>query len=339
MSRVSENSSLHAIKYSVGKTKSKVEDLQIKGSNMKRMQKPSDDPIGNVDLLQIRSRNIDAQQYLRNLNFAQTNLSFTETVLEELTEILTKAKELAIGQASDIYNPEVRQSVSKEIHQLRLQALSLANKRMGNRYLFAGQKLLTKPFDSEGKYLGDKNKIHIEINKDVFIPINITGAELFFDKEARPSSKLALPDAASQLPTNPNQLEDPVALNRTPASANQLGEVNSVRSSIFDELASLENALLTNNPDIVQNLLEQLDRSIDRVIAHRTQVGALSNNINNAENNIEKQKLLNEEFKTKVEDADVTELFSNLQKEQNILKATYQASGTLMNQQLMDFLR
>jgi flagellar hook-associated protein 3 FlgL len=112
-----------------------------------------------------------------------------------------------------------------------------------------------------------------------------------------------------------------------------------VRSSIFDELATLENALLTNNPDIVQNLLEQLDRSIDRVIAHRTQVGALSNNINNAENNIEKQKLLNEEYKTKVEDADVAELFSNLQKEQNILKATYQASGTLMNQQLMDFLR
>lgn len=339
MTRVSENSSIHAIQHSVGKSKSKVEDLQIRGSTMKRIGKPSDDPIGNVDLLQIRSQNIDAQQYLRNVSFAQTNLSFTENVLEEMTDILTKAKELAIGQSSDIYNPEVRQSVAKEIHQLRMQALSLANKRNGNRYIFAGQKLLTKPFDTEGNYLGDKNKIHIEINKDVFIPINITGAELFFDKEARPSSKLTLPDAAAQLPANPNQLEDPVALNRTPASIAPTGENTSVRSSIFDELSSLENALLTNNPDIVQNLLEQLDRSIDRVIAHRTQVGALANNINNAENNIEKQKLLNEEFKTKVEDADVTELFSNLQKEQNILKATYQASGTLMNQQLMDFLR
>jgi flagellar hook-associated protein 3 FlgL len=185
--------------------------------------------------------------------------------------------------------------------------------------------------------LGDKNKIHIEINKDVFIPVNVTGAELFFDKEARPSSKLTLPDDPAKLP-NP-QMDDPVSLNRTPASVAPASEVTSVRSSIFDELSSLENALITNNPDVVQNLLEQLDRSIDRVIAYRTQVGALSNNINNAENNIEKQKLLNEEYKTKVEDADVTELFSNLQKEQNILKATYQASGTLMNQQLMDFLR
>lgn len=337
MTRVSENSSIHAIKHSVGKSKSKVEDLQIRGSTMKRIAKPSDDPIGNVDLLQIRSQNIDAQQYLRNVSFAQTSLSFTENVLEEMTDILTKAKELAIGQASDIYNPEVRQSVAKEIHQLRMQALSLANKRNGNRYIFAGQKLLTKPFDNEGKYLGDKNKIHIEINKDVFIPVNVTGAELFFDKEARPSSKLTLPDDPAKLP-NP-QMDDPVSMNRTPASVAPAAEVSNVRSSIFDELSSLENALITNNPDVVQNLLEQLDRSIDRVIAYRTQVGALSNNINNAENNIEKQKLLNEEYKTKVEDADVTELFSNLQKEQNILKATYQASGTLMNQQLMDFLR
>lgn len=330
MTRVSENSSIHAINYATGKTKSKVEDLQIKGSNLKRIQKPSDDPIGNVDLLQIRSQNIDANQYLRNLNFAQTSLGFTETVLEELTDIMTKAKELAIGQSSDIYNPEVRQSVSKEIHQLRMQALSLANKRMGNRYLFSGQKLLTRPFNTDGEYAGDKSKIFIEINKDVFIPINITGNELFFDREAQPNSKLTLPDKAEDVP-----IEEVSSTGRNLASSG--GE--NIRSSIFDELASLENALLTNNPDIIQNLLEQMDRSIDRVVAHRAKIGALSNNISNAENNIEKQKLLNEEYKSKVEDADVAEVFSNLQKEQGILKATYQASGVLMNTKLMDFLR
>lgn len=330
MTRVSENSTLHSINYATGKTKSKVEDLQIKGSNMKRIQKPSDDPIGNVDLLQIRSQNIDANQYLRNLNFAQTSLGFTETVLEELTDILSKAKELAIGQSSDIYNPEVRQSVSKEIHQLRMQALSLANKRMGNRYLFSGQKLLTRPFDTEGNYNGDKNKIFIEINKDVFIPINITGNELFFDSESKPSSRLSLPDKAEDIPTE-------VSADQGRSLASQPGE--GISTSIFDELGSLENALLTNNPDVIQSLLEQMDRSIDRVVAYRAKIGALSNNITNAENNIEKQKLLNEEYKTKVEDADVAELFSNLQKEQGILKATYQASGVLMNTKLMDFLR
>lgn len=330
MSRVSENSSVHAINYAVGKTKGKVEDLQLKGSTLKRVSKPSDDPVGNVELLAIRSQNIDADQYLRNLNFAQTQLSFTENVLEEMTNLLVKAKELAVGQASSIYGPEVREGVAKEIHQIRQQMLSLANKRMGNRYLFAGQKILTRPFDKDGNYTGDNNKINIEINKDVFVPINLTGGELFFSKGQRTLQKSDL-----DLQQDPAKLPD-APLMRAPAS---LKEQQAVPVSVFDELRSLENALLTNNPQIIQGLLERLDESIQRVVGFRTEVGALTNTIANAESNIEKTKLQNEAHKSKIEDADVTDLFSQLQKEQNVLKATYRASSNLMNTSLMDFLR
>jgi flagellar hook-associated protein 3 FlgL len=330
MSRVSENSSVSSINYAVGKTKGKVEDLQLRGSTLKRLAKPSDDPIGNAELLAIRSQNIDAGQYLRNLNFAQTQLSYTETVLEEMTDLLSKAKELAIGQASSIYAPEIREGVSKEIHQIRNQVLSLANKRMGNRYLFAGQKILTRPFDLEGKYSGDTNKINIEINKDVYIPINITGKELFFSAEKKPRDRsdvdLKSPDV---------QVDPRIEIMRKPASA----EAQEVTSSVFDELRALESAMLTDNPQIIQGLLEKIDNSTDRLVAFRTQIGALTNTIANAETNIEKNKLLNESYKSKLEDADVTELFSDLQKEQNVLKATYNASSKLMNQSLMDFLK
>lgn len=328
MSRVSENSSVHAINYAVGKTKGKVEDLQLKGSTLKRIAKPSDDPVGNVELLAIRSQNIDADQYVRNLNFAQTQLSFTENVLEELTNIMVKAKELAVGQASSIYGPEIREGVAKEIHQLRNQTLSLANKRMGNRYLFAGQKILTRPFNEDGKYMGDTSKMNIEINKDVYIPININGYDLFYSKSKKPLDKSQL-DLHQDIDLNPD------AMNRTPAS-HESGEV---AVSIFDELRALENALLTNNPDIIQGLLERMDETINRVVAYRTEVGALTNTIANAETNIEKTKLLNEDHKSKIEDADVTELFADLQKEQNVLKASYRASANLMNSSLMDFLR
>jgi flagellar hook-associated protein 3 FlgL len=330
MSRVSENSSVHSINYAVGKTKGKVEDLQMKGSTLKRVTKPSDDPVGNVELLAIRSQNIDAGQYLRSLNFASTQLSFTENVLEEITDLLVKAKELAVGQASSIYGPEIRQGVAKEIHQIRQQVLSLANKRMGNRYLFAGQKVLTRPFDHSGNYLGDKNKINIEINKDVYVPININGHELFYSKAKKAPSKEDVDLRPPQLDLNP-ELE----AMRKPAST----EEEIVPVSIFDELKGLENALLTDNPSIIQGLLERFDESIDRVVTFRTEIGALTNTISNAEANIEKTKLLNEAHKSKIEDADVTELFTDLQKEQNVLKATYRASSNLMNTSLMDFLK
>lgn len=331
MSRVSENSSVHAINYAVGKTKGKVEDLQIKGSTLKRVAKPSDDPVGNVELLAIRSQNIDAGQYLRNLNYAQTQLSFTETALEEMTDLLVKAKELAIGQASSIYSPEIREGVSKEIHQIRQQMLSLANKRMGNRYIFSGQKVLTRPFDQEGKYHGDTNKIQIEINKDVFIPVNINGSDLFFSKAPRELQKEDL-----NLSTPEFEIDPHISIMREPASIEEAQEIS---VSVFDELRSLESALLTDNPQIIQGLLEKLDASTDRVVKYRTEIGALSNTISNAETNIEKTKLLNESHKSKIEDADITEIFSDLQKEQNILKATYKASSNLMNTNLLDFLR
>ena len=331
MSRVSENSSIHSINYAVGKSKGKLEDLQLKGSTLKRVSKPSDDPIGNVEIMAIRSQNVDAEQYIRNLNFAQTHLHFTENVLEEMTDILVKAKELAIGQASSIYSPEIRQGVSKEIHQMRQQVLGLANKRMGNRYLFAGQKVLTRPFDESGKYQGDKNKINIEVNKDVFVPININGNDLFFSKDKQPVKR-------EQLDLTPPGVEiDAENLNRGPASIAPTAE--SVSVSVFDELRGLENALLTDNPQIIQGLLEKLDTSIERMVTYRTEIGALTNTISNAETNIEKTKLLNEAHKSKLEDADVTELMSDLQKEQAVLKATYKASSNLMNTSLMDFLR
>lgn len=331
MSRVSENSSVHSINYAVGKSKGKVEDLQLKGSTLKRVSKPSDDPVGNVELMALRSQNVDADQYMRNLNFAHTQLSYTENILEEMTDILVKAKELAVGQASSIYGPEIRAGVAKEIHQMRQQVLGLANKRIGNRYVFAGQKILTRPFNEDGKYQGDKNKINIEINKDVFVPININGAELFFSKAKKPLDKEKLELSTPGMEVNVD------GFNRTPASTP--AEEGEVEVSIFDELRGLENALLTDNPQIVQGLLERLDASIERVVALRTDIGALSNTVTNSETNIEKTKLLNEAHKSKIEDADVSELMADLSKEQAVLKATYRASSNLMNTSLMDFLR
>jgi len=328
MTRITENSSHSAINYAVNKTKGKIEELQLKGSTLKRVSKPSDDPVGNVELLAIRSQNIDAVQYLRNLNFAQTQLSLTENVLAEMTDILTKAKELAIGQASSIYGPEIREGVSKEIHQLRQQVLNLANKRFGNRYLFSGQKILTRPFDQDGKYSGDNNKINIEINKDVFLPINLTGKEVFFAKA----------DTKKEFDRSQTDLKVDIGINnRGPAA--EIVDNTKVEISIFDEMRALESAMLTDNPQIIQSLLERFDDSINRIIAARTQVGALTNSLVNNESNLEKSKIAGETHKSRIEDADVTELFSDLQKEQNVLQAAYKASSTIMANSLMDFIK
>ncbi|MCT4642342.1 MAG: flagellar hook-associated protein FlgL [Bacteriovoracaceae bacterium] len=354
MGRVSENSSYNAINYSVGRTKSKLEDLQVKGSNLKRIQKPSDDPIGNVDLLAIRSKNIDASQYLRNLNYAKAQLQFTENAVEDLSDIINKAKEIAIGQASNLFGDEVREGVAREVEQLRKQALSIANRRFGNKYIFAGHKTLTRPFNEDGSYNGDKNQTRIEVAKDVFVPVNFSGGDIFF--EAHTPTKLPKieindsPVKDFSIEQENNKIEE-IEFNRTPASIEQEEKVQedfeqknitnplAGKSSLFSNLERLNNALLTGSHELVQDILPELDKDVDRLIQVRTKIGSIRNTVDNAEEVIEREKLINTEYRSKIEDADVAELYTDLSRQQNVLNASYKASAQLMNSSLLNFIK
>ena len=355
MSRVSENSSTHALNYSMGKTKSKLEDLHIKGTTLKKISKPSDDPVGNVQLLSIRSQNVDGDQYLRASNFANTSLEFTESSLEDLSELLMKAKELAIAQSSDIYNPEVRKNVSMEVAQIKKQAIGIANRKLGNRYLFSGYSTLTRPFDTNGRYFGDKGTIHLEVAKDFFVPINLNGHEVFFGSnesnikshnplEETPFEKMRLDP--NHIPSNDKKEinEGAPEVKRDLASATvdekiKQADESQSDNSIFKVLTKLEACLQTANADGIQELLPEIDDSLSRIITLRTRIGSLSNSISSAETNIEKGRVFNDKYKSQIEDADVAELFSSIQKQQAILEATYKSGSNLINRSLLDFLR
>ncbi len=138
MTRVSEHSSNDALKYALNRSKQRMEDLQLKGSTLRAITKPSDNPVSNVEALAINSSTSDNIQYLKNSDFALTYLNVTEKSLEELTEILSKAKEIAIAQSSDFFNADVRKSVSTEIQQLYNQTLSIANRKVGLKHIFLG---------------------------------------------------------------------------------------------------------------------------------------------------------------------------------------------------------
>jgi flagellar hook-associated protein 3 FlgL len=360
MSRVSESSSFHAIKHSVAKTKTRLEDLQIKGSNLKRIQKPSDDPVGNIEVLSIRSRNIDGKQYKRNASVAKAQLTFSESAVEELGNLMVKAKELAIGQASNLFDVSIRRGVAKEIEQLRNQAISIANRRLGSKYIFGGFKSLSKPFNNEGVYLGDQNQTKIEVSKDYFVPVSFDGKGIFYEKDGTsqsdgdPLNNTSLQNLKQkvEIQTPKDEFEEKeFILNRTPAGQEQNNAqisdhapittdnvLNEARGSIFDDLDTLHNALLTDNHEIIQDLLPRFDKGIDRLIETRTKIGSIINSIDISTEKIDKETLINQEYRSRIEDADIAELFTDLTRQQNVLNATYKASAQLMNRNLMDYI-
>ncbi|AYF45940.1 MULTISPECIES: flagellar hook-associated protein FlgL [Halobacteriovorax] len=344
MTRVSENSTTLSIRHTLNKHKSKMEDLQMKGTTLKSMRKPSDNPAANIEALQISSVTNDNAQFKRNADFAILQLNITEKALENLTDVVNKAKEIAIAQSSDIYNADVRRNVANEVHQLRNLALSIANKRVGQRYIFSGYKTLQAPFDENGKYLGDTGHTTLEVGKDFFVQVNLHGKEVFM-AESESDSKVKhplekFPEMAAGKDRNKNrEIESVEANNRDIASVGEDAGKYTETANIFGLLDSLAISLENNDPKQIQNLLEKFDTAITRLVTLRTRVGSVSSSVMSNVNTIEANDISNMERKSKLVDADVTELFSDITRQQEILKTAYKTSEGLLNRNLLDFLR
>jgi flagellar hook-associated protein 3 FlgL len=297
---------------------------------------------------------------------------------------MSKAKEIAIGQSSNLFDVEVRKAVAEEVSQLKKQALAIGNRSIGNKYIFGGYKNQNAPFNEKGEYKGDDNQVKLEVSKDFYVPVSFSGSNIFFEKNdskmlnSDPLGDSLLIDTEKAI-DNENDNEE-VIINRLPAADNDeeiqyeqdimrglsqpqvSGDVNDFEQdivldrtsdrlkskktsltkdsrSLIDDLQSLENALNTGSHEIIQDLLPRFDKSMDRLIQIRTKVGSVVNSIDNSEISIEKTKLANAEYKSKIEDADVAELFTDLTRQQNVLNATYKASAQMMGNSLMDFIR
>ncbi len=341
MTRVSENSSTASLQFALNKAKSKLENLQLKGASLKRITRPSDDPVSNIEALNIGAISSDNKQYLRNCSFGLLQLNATEKSIEQLTDILNKAKEIAIAQSSDFYDGNIRKNVANEIKQLRNQALAIANKRVGSRFIFAGHSTLTKPFTPEGDYKGDDGKMNLEVSKDFFVPINLTGKEIFFASNEDKSYKLEHP--LEKIPEFEGQ-KDKNNIYRKIASAEEPeiaeGEMNFTnRENIFTLLSGLASGLENNDSTLIQDLLDKFDTAVSRLITLRTRVGSIYNSVESAQTSIEAENIDHAERKSYLVDADIAELFTDINKQKSILETTYQSSHQMMNKSLLNFLR
>lgn len=346
MTRVSENSQHASMQFALNKAKNRLENLQLKGATLRSMTKPSDNPVSNVESMQLTSSMNDNKQYVRNGNFALMHLNVTEKSLDELTNILTKAKELAIAQSSDFYNEDVRKNVSKEVSQLRNLALSIANKRIGQKYIFSGFKTLKQPFDSSGNYHGDKGNITLEVAKDFFVPVNIDGHSVFFSETKTSSFEesplKSFPQMNKTRPDGEQFEETEIEPSRDLASVDEANPANQgyeKRENIFALLDNLVSGLENNEPKVVQGLLEKFDTAISRLITLRTKVGSITNSVETTMSNVESENIDQAARKSSLVDADIAEIFSDLTRQQEVLKTTYKSTQGMLNQTLLDFLR
>lgn len=159
-------------------------DAQEQMSTGKRIRVASDDPIGASQVMQADGSLRALEQYKRNVDSATARVGAEEGVLDRLTEILTRAKELGISQAVASASPATRLTTKAEVDQLLAAAMQLGNQRHEGEYLFGGNQSGTTPFQTTTppfSAVPPTGSRTAEISASQYLVTNHNGTEVFLD--------------------------------------------------------------------------------------------------------------------------------------------------------------
>lgn len=345
------------------KNRSEMAELQNQAATQKRVTKPSDDPLASARVLGLRTEERGNKQYIKNVDLARGFLEASDQSLNELTESLMRAKELALQSANDAGGgPDTRRITALEIEQIHKNAVQIGNRKLGERYLFGGYRTTNAPFNPAGDYVGDDGDMKIQIQKDAFVSMNISGDKAFMGRGLSPDGfirtrgtgpkntdelKEYIQEENERIQKN-NESEPENVEVRAPASASGSrspsvyqddATANVQGVNILKALKDLEIALKVNDKDSIQESIDTLDQSISQVIQARAMVGSRVTALNSMHESLQKSVVDAKTTASLLEDADIFNVVSEMQKADSTLKATLETSGRVIQPSLMDFLK
>jgi len=159
--RVSLRNQYSNFLYNLQDTQSRLMDLNMQASSQKRINKPSDDPVGTARVLNYRTSLASIDQYRSNIDTAKGWLGLADESMIQVSTLLTKLKGLAEQGASGTMTASDREATSYEVRQIFSQLVNLANSRFEGNAIFGGQKFDESAFeealmvyDQDGNSLG-----------------------------------------------------------------------------------------------------------------------------------------------------------------------------------------
>ena len=150
----------------------------------KQIINPSDAPDQASTVQRLKSILSRQDSYQTALNTVQNRLQGEDSTLSSVSDLLIRAKEIAVQANNDTLSSDNRKALGVELQGLRDQMLSLANTRdSSGNYLFAGSKVSQAPFMSiaggSPQYAGDQTRMSVMVGENRTMPINRTGTDAF----------------------------------------------------------------------------------------------------------------------------------------------------------------
>jgi flagellar hook-associated protein 3 FlgL len=127
-----------------------VQKLQAQIASGVTISTASDDPTAASQVMGASSSLGAIDQYKRNIDSATARSASEESALNQINDLMTRAKELAVSAGSDTMTPEGRKTSSAEMEQIVQSAVAIGNTQFGGEYIFGGDNSTAAPFATTG---------------------------------------------------------------------------------------------------------------------------------------------------------------------------------------------
>ena len=277
-----------------------IQQMQKKIATGKNIEKPSDDPVLAARASVLSDQLAQTEQYLRNIDVSYVKLGMADSVLEQTSNLMTRAYELAVRARSDTL-ASGRSAIIVELEGILDSIRDLANSKDANGgALFGGYKVEGNPFvmDAQGntQYQGDRGTHTVKISDSLRMATTLDGATVFGRVQ-----------------------------------------VSSGHRSVFDMLDTLISDLKAGDASDLP--ISDLSDAVAHIADQRSLIGGEMNKAENHANLLANRKLLLTENIGDMEDADLAEIVTKLQSLMISKNAAQQAFTRISQMSLFEFLR
>ena len=165
-----------------------IAELQNQMLTQKKYLRPSDNPAAMSRALNLEQTSSQTNQFQENITVAENRISLEETILQDVTLLLQRVKDLTIQGNNSSLPDESRHAIASEVRERISELVSLANTVDANGdYLFAGHQGQQQPFTtstydgtSHINFAGDQGSRFIQVSESKQVQTSDSGFDIFF---------------------------------------------------------------------------------------------------------------------------------------------------------------
>ena len=279
--------------------------LSKESSSGLKLTTPSDDPLAYRQAMNINQELSEYDTFSTNISFATTWIQTTDSTMSDMLEQLQNAKTTAISAVNDASDGATSTANAETIQQTLDQVLNLANTQYDGRYLFGGTADLTSTqaytMDSSGNvtYNGDDGSLVVRTGNGS-------------------TNKMTVNTTGTDLMTYTNS--------------------SGTKTNILTTLYNLKQAISSGNTTTIQTCEADLDLAMDQLSGLESSVGAKLNRLDSQSSTLANLTSNKTSALTNLQDADYTEVLTQLTQKQTAYSATLQVISSLSSLSLTKYL-